>query len=192
MNRFIFASSNKNKFLEISKVLTDIELITLKDIGYNNNIVESGLTLKENALIKCQVVYKKYNLPCISDDTGLEVIALHGRPGVLSARYAGQNASAMENMKKLIIEMKNLKDRRARFRTIICLKYGLKEFFFEGVVNGAISHHIMGTEGFGYDPVFIPNGYGKTFAELSLSQKNTISHRIQAIKKLKKYLKLNT
>ena len=130
MNRFIFASSNKNKFLEISKVLTDIELMTLKDIGYNNNIVESGLTLKENALIKCRVIHKKYDLPCISDDSGLEVLALHGRPGVLSARYAGQNASAMDNMEKLILEMKDLKDRRARFRTIICLKYGVKEFFF--------------------------------------------------------------
>jgi len=188
MNKYIFASANKNKILEISKELMNIKLLSLSDIGYFEEIVESGLTLKENALIKSQTIYDKYNIPTISDDTGLEVDALGGIPGVFSARYAGKEADANSNIRKLLKEMCGCKDRRARFRTIICLKNHKKEKFFEGLVEGCITNKAFGNNGFGYDPIFMPNGYKKTFAQLSLIEKNKISHRGKAINKLIEYL----
>jgi len=188
MNKYIFASSNKNKLLEISHKLVNIELISLTDLGYFDNIVESGCTLEENALIKAKTIYEQYNLPCISDDTGLEVYSLGNAPGVFSARYAGEDAKSEDNVKKLLQKMKHLEDRKARFRTVICLKSHLGEMFFEGIIEGAISCAVMGKNGFGYDPVFIPDGFCKTFAEMSLDEKNKISHRSQAIKKLAHYL----
>ena len=188
MNKYILASFNQNKLLEIQSKLTDIHLLSLSDIGYKEKIIESGTTLKENALIKALSIYKKYNIPCISDDTGLEVHALDGEPGVLSARYAGIDADAHKNINKLLLKLNGINDRQARFRTIICLKTSLDEVFFEGVVEGFITDHPIGNGGFGYDPIFIPKGFSCTFSQMSLHEKNKISHRGKALQKLITYL----
>ena len=188
MNKYIFASFNKHKLIEISNQLSNVDIQSLYDLGYPHEIVEHGANLQENALIKAKVIYEKYNIPCISDDTGLEVLALDYAPGVYSARYAGKNATAEENINKLIRNMRGVEDRRARFRTIICLKNSQEEKFFEGVVEGVITNNAIGKSGFGYDPVFRPNGYSKTFSEMSLEEKNNISHRSRAVAKLVTYL----
>lgn len=188
MNKYIFASSNQNKLLEISQQLSNIELLSLKDINFNDEIIESGLTLQENALIKSKTIFDKYDIPTIADDTGLEVNALNGAPGVISARYAGKKANALENIKKLLDNMTHCTDRRARFKTIISLTTHSEQLFFEGIVEGIITTKNSGILGFGYDPIFVPNGHKKTFAEMSLEQKNSISHRSRAIKKLVDYL----
>lgn len=188
MNKYILASTNHNKYIEISSRLTKVQLLSLVDVGHADDIVESGLTLKENALIKAKTIYEKYNMSSISDDTGLEVNALNGDPGVFSARYAGIPSNATQNIEKLLFNLNQLKDRRARFKTVICLKTEREEVFFEGVVNGVISHEIMGDCGFGYDPIFIPDGYNQTFSQMSLEQKNKISHRAMAVEKLINYL----
>jgi len=190
MNKYILASFNKNKLLEISSQLNHIELLSLRDVDYNQEIIESGITLQENALIKARTIYSKFHVACISDDTGLEVFTLDRAPGVFSARYAGPNCSSNDNILKLLNKMKGCHDRRARFRTVICLKSHLEEKFFEGCVNGVISNKKKGDQGFGYDPVFIPDGYDITFAQMSLKEKNKISHRSQAVKKLIQYLNL--
>ena len=190
MNKYIFASFNINKHLEIASQLNKIELISLQDVGYTTKIIESGITLDENAALKANVIYKNYNLPCISDDTGLEVYALDGNPGVFSARYAGDESNSCKNIQKLLINLKNIKDRRARFRTVICLKRRSEEKFFEGVVNGVITKEMLGKNGFGYDPIFKPDGYSQTFAEMSLQEKNKISHRSMAVQKLITYLNI--
>tara|TARA_Y100001968_G_C19445164_1_gene764945 strand:- start:2791 stop:3363 length:573 start_codon:yes stop_codon:yes gene_type:complete len=190
MNKYIFASSNKNKLTELTDKLININLISLLDLGHNDDIVESGETLEENALIKAKTIYDQYKMPCISDDTGLEVYALGNAPGVFSARYAGLHATANDNIKKLLKKMQFIKDRRARFRTVICLKSDLEEMYFEGVVEGVITFDAIGEHGFGYDPVFVPNQCSKTFAEMSLNEKNKISHRGQAIQKLITYLNI--
>ncbi|MAQ31511.1 MAG: non-canonical purine NTP pyrophosphatase, RdgB/HAM1 family [Flavobacteriales bacterium] len=188
MNKYIFASFNKHKLIEISNQISNIDIQSLYDLGYTDEIIEFGSNLQENALIKARVIYDRYSIPCISDDTGLEVHALDNAPGVYSARYAGKNATAEDNVEKLLIQMKNIKDRRARFRTVICLKNSQEEKFFEGVVEGVISDIAVGKSGFGYDPVFRPNGYSKTFSEMSLEEKNNISHRSRAVAKLVNYL----
>ncbi len=188
MNKYIFASSNQNKFLEISQKLSNIELLNLIDLDCHDEIIESGLTLKENALIKSKTIYDKYNIPCIADDTGLEVHALNGQPGVFSARYAGEKANTHDNIKKLLFEMQGVTNRRARFKTVISLKNNTEELFFEGVVDGVITTELLGNEGFGYDHIFLPNGCQKTFGEMSLEEKNQISHRSRAIQKLVDYL----
>ena len=190
MNKYIFASFNQNKFLEISKQLSSIELLNLLDLGYHDEIIESGLTLKDNALIKSKTIYDKYNIPCIADDTGLEVYGLHGKPGVFSARYAGEKANTHDNIKKLLFEMQGVTNRKARFKTVISLKHNTEELFFEGVVDGVITTELLGFEGFGYDPIFLPNGYQKTFGQMSLEEKNQISHRSRAIQKLVNYLRI--
>jgi len=190
MNKYIFASSNQNKLLEISKQLSGITLLSLLDVGYYDEIIESGSTLTENALIKSNTIYNKYSLPTIADDTGLEVYKLDGRPGVFSARYSGEQANASENIKKVLHEMKEVTDRRARFKTVICLKNNFQELFFEGTVEGLIANEKSGDAGFGYDPIFIPNGCQKTFGEMSLDEKNKISHRSRAIQKLVDYLSI--
>ncbi|MBF25389.1 MAG: non-canonical purine NTP pyrophosphatase, RdgB/HAM1 family [Flavobacteriales bacterium] len=190
MNKYIFASSNPNKLLEISKQLSHLELLSLNDVEYFDEIIESGMNLRENALIKSKTIFDKYNIATIADDTGLEVYALNGEPGVFSARYAGQQANAHENINKLLSKMNNVKDRRARFRTVISLTTNNEQLFFEGVVDGIVTDKTTGQSGFGYDPIFVPNGFKKTFAEMSLEEKNTISHRSQAIKKLIEYLKI--
>ena len=190
MTKYIFASSNQDKLLELSSQLNNIELLSLSDLGYVDEIVESGKTLEENALIKAKTIYNQYHIPCISDDTGLEVYALDNAPGVFSARYAGKYAKSEDNIKKLLNDMRNISDRRARFRTAICFKSHAEEKFFEGIVEGTISERKCGSHGFGYDSVFIPNGFNKTFAQMLLSEKNTISHRSQAIIKLSTYLSI--
>tara|TARA_Y100000589_G_scaffold131563_2_gene125341 strand:- start:40579 stop:41151 length:573 start_codon:yes stop_codon:yes gene_type:complete len=188
MNKYIIASHNENKVKEMRTKLLDLNIISLKEIGYFKDIVESGVSLKENALIKAKTIFQKYNIPCISDDTGLEVSALNGEPGVFSARYAGVNSTSIENINKLLFKLKNIKDRKANFKTIICLKNHEGEFFFEGVVDGVINYEVKGNLGFGYDPIFIPNGFDQTFGEMSLENKNTLSHRSKALEKLINYL----
>ena len=188
MNKYIFATSNQHKFNEVSQQLPNIQLINLNDIGFHDSIVEDGSTLEENALLKASVIYKKYNIACISDDTGLEVDALQGQPGVLSARYAGTPSNTQKNIAKLLHNLKGSCNRSAKFRTVVCLKNKVDQIFFEGVVNGVIAFHSMGNMGFGYDSIFIPDGYKKTFSEISLEEKNKISHRSQAIQKMAHYL----
>ena len=190
MNKYILASANKNKYIEIASRLTHVKLLSLVDVGHVDEIIESGMTLKENALIKAKTIYEKYHISSISDDTGLEVYALNGEPGVFSARYAGLPSNAAENIKKLLFNLNQVEDRRARFRTIICLQTNQQQVFFEGVVNGMITHEIMGDSGFGYDPIFIPDGYSRTFSQMTLQEKNKISHRSLAVDKLVHYLNM--
>ncbi|MAQ69851.1 MAG: non-canonical purine NTP pyrophosphatase, RdgB/HAM1 family [Flavobacteriales bacterium] len=188
MSKYILASSNQNKYIEIASRLSNITLLSLVDVGHVDEIIESGLTLKDNALIKAKTIYEKYNTPSISDDTGLEVHALNGKPGVFSARYAGEPSNAEQNIKKLLLNLNQVQDRRARFRTVICLKTSISEVFFEGVVEGVITTKTMGQGGFGYDPIFLPNGYCQTFSQMTLDEKNKISHRGVAVGKLVTYL----
>ena len=189
MNKYILASSNKHKLLEIKYALPDCHLMSLDALGYHKEIIESGSTLEENALIKARIIFKKYKIDCIADDTGLEVDCLGGKPGVYSARYAGVSCIALNNINKLLEALSKYKDRRARFRTVICLKNNQEELLFEGIVEGVISTELKGLNGFGYDPVFIPNGHQLTFAEMSMSQKNKLSHRARAIAKLCSHIK---
>ncbi|MAZ55419.1 MAG: non-canonical purine NTP pyrophosphatase, RdgB/HAM1 family [Flavobacteriales bacterium] len=190
MNKYIFASSNNHKILELSHRVPHLDICSLADIGYHEEIIESGFTLEENARIKAKTIYDKYKIASISDDTGLEVDYLQGQPGVFSARYAGQPSDPKNNIIKLLKEMEGVKNRRAVFRTVICLINNDKEIFFEGVVQGTITDQIYGHNGFGYDPIFIPVGFERTFAQISLAEKNQISHRAKAIQKLVDYLQI--
>ncbi len=188
--KLVFATHNQNKFKEVqSLVPKNIELLSLNDIGCHDEIPETGKTLDENAKIKADFVTKNYGFDCFADDTGLLVNALNGAPGVYSARYAGEQKSSDDNMAKLLAELKGLGDRSAKFVTIIALNFRGEQQDFKGVVEGRITSKKSGGEGFGYDPVFQPEGYDKTFAELPLSVKNTISHRGKAMEKLIAYLK---
>ena len=189
MNKIILASNNPNKLIEFRAIFTNHNIISLSDIGFNKDIPETGSTLEDNALIKVREIFKLTNAICISDDTGLEVEALNGAPGVFSARYAGEPSNATENIKKLLNELKkkNTINRSAKFRTVIAYKDSNQELLFEGIVEGSISLAPKGTSGFGYDPIFLPNDYKLTFAEMSIDIKNNISHRANAIKKLKEY-----
>ena len=195
--KIVFATNNLHKLDEIRKILgKSFEIVSLKDIGCDVDIPETGTTLDENAHLKAKYVYDHYGLDCFADDTGLEVEALGGAPGVHSARYAEQDDHNSEaNMAKLLHNMADITHRNARFRTVISLiQYDAdnplryRESFFEGVVEGQIATEKRGTAGFGYDPVFIPNGYAKSFAELGEAIKNKISHRARAVEKLKSYL----
>ena len=189
MNKIILASNNPNKLIEFRAIFTNHNIISLSDIGFNKDIPETGSTLEDNALIKVREIFKLTNAICISDDTGLEVEALNGAPGVFSARYAGEPSNATENIKKLLNELKkkNTINRSAKFRTVIAYKDSNQELLFEGIVEGSISLAPKGTSGFGYDPIFVPNDYKLTFAEMSIDIKNNISHRANAIKKFKEY-----
>jgi len=189
MNKIILASNNPNKLIEFRAIFVNHNIISLSDIGFNKDIPETGSTLEDNALIKVREIFKLTNAICISDDTGLEVEALNGAPGVFSARYAGEPSNATENIKKLLNELKkkNTINRSAKFRTVIAYKDSSQELLFEGIVDGSISLLAKGKSGFGYDPIFIPNDYKLTFAEMSIDIKNNISHRANAIKKLKEY-----
>ncbi len=188
--KIVFATNNQNKLTEIRHILGNrFEILSLSDIGCHEDIPEKGQTLKDNALIKARYVHDKYHIDCFADDTGLEVDALGGAPGVYSARYAGGvGHDSNANMNKLLAELKNNNNRKARFRTVIALIINNKEMLFEGIVNGEITQERRGGEGFGYDPIFEPEGYSKTFAELGTNIKNQISHRAQASKKLAEYL----
>lgn len=193
MESLVFATHNQHKLAEIKAMLNSkFNLKSLTDIGCTEEIVEDGISLDENAQIKANYVFTNYQLCCFADDTGLEVEALSGAPGVISARYAGKQKNSEDNMNKLLLNLASKENRRARFRTIICLKTEMKTLFFEGICEGKIIEIKKGKMGFGYDPIFVPKGYDKTFAELSSEEKNKISHRGLAFQKLIHYLNENS
>jgi len=188
--KLVFATNNAHKLEEVREVVKDnFEILSLKDIGCNEDIAETGETLTENALIKVRYVKEKYGYDCFGDDTGLEVDALNGAPGVYSARYAGGDHDSKANMRKLLKELEGISDRSARFRSVIALILDGKEYLFDGKVEGVIITEEKGTAGFGYDPIFMPDGYNETFAELGNDVKNNISHRALAVKSLCEFLK---
>lgn len=187
--QLVFATNNKNKIYEVSKLIgPKIKLLALSDINCNEELAETQATLEGNALQKAQFVFDKYKQNCFADDTGLEIEALDGKPGVKSARYAGEGCIANDNMNKVLLEMKGIKSRKARFRTIIALILDGKEHLFEGSVQGIILKQKQGEKGFGYDPIFQANGHEVSFAEISVEEKNKISHRAIAVHKLVEYL----
>jgi XTP/dITP diphosphohydrolase len=189
----VFATNNAHKLIEIKDAIGSLyKIISISELGISEDIPETQTTLEGNAVQKAKYIFDKYNLVCFSDDTGLEVEALNGRPGVFSARYAGTGCTFDDNIDKLLKEMQGITNRKARFRAVIALVESVcKITIFEGIINGIISENRQGSEGFGYDPVFIPEGYDKSFAEMSLFEKNKISHRGRALEKLKNYLHMN-
>jgi XTP/dITP diphosphohydrolase len=196
LHELIFATHNQDKLKEISLLLgNQFRLLSLDDVKFTDEIPEDQDSLNGNALKKSELIYIKYKTDCFADDSGLEVVALKGRPGVHSARYsidivpeASQQRRAKENIKKLLKELENSHDRSAAFRTVICYISNGEIRYFEGKIEGKIISKEIGLNGFGYDPVFVPDGYTKTFAEMTLSEKNKISHRAIAISKFKQYL----
>ena len=189
MKSLVFATNNPHKLQEVREILQDkFHIRSLADIGCFDEIPETSPTIEGNALQKAHYIVEHFNTSCFADDTGLEVEALGGRPGVYSARYAGQNATYDDNVEKLLEELKGNPDRRARFKSVVALADGDRELLFEGIINGTIIHERRGTSGFGYDPVFVPEGYDQTFAEMPLALKNSISHRALAVEKLVNYL----
>jgi XTP/dITP diphosphohydrolase len=189
MTEIIFATGNQGKLQEVQNLLSEeFKILGLKDIHFFEDIPETAETIEGNARLKAEFIYQKFKKNCFADDTGLEVEALNGRPGVYSARYAGDDNNAEANMDKLLDELKGLSNRAARFKTVIVLCFGGKYYEFEGIVNGTITHKRRGGKGFGYDPIFIPEGCDKSFAEMSIEEKNQISHRAIAVKKLAQFL----
>lgn len=189
MQRLVFATNNKHKLEEVAaKIGGRIALLSLADIGCEDDIAETGETFKENASIKSRYIYERYGLNCFGDDSGLEIDALNGEPGVFSARYAGGHGNHNANMDKVLLKMQGEPNRQARFRTVISLVLNGAEYFFEGTVNGLIRTARAGSGGFGYDPIFQPEGYDVTFAEMSLDEKNNISHRARAVDQLVDFL----
>lgn len=187
---FVFATNNSHKLEEVKDILGNkIELLSMKEIGCFDDIPETDDTLEGNALLKARYIYKHFHVDCFADDTGLEVEALNGAPGVYSARYAGEGHNSEANMKKLLLELEGIENRKARFRTVFALIINGKEHLFEGIVKGNIIKVRKGTSGFGYDPIFMPEGYNQTFAEMGNDEKNKISHRAIAAQKLCKFLK---
>jgi len=183
--KLVFATNNKNKIKEIESALNGkIKILSLKDIGFSGDIPEDFETLEENAFQKADYIASRFNLNCFADDTGLEIEALNGRPGVYSARYAGSTANADDNMNKVLEELGSETNRRAKFRTVISLLFNGKQYSFEGAVEGEILYEKTGSDGFGYDPIFRPAGHDDSFAEMTLAQKNLISHRGLAVQKL--------
>lgn len=192
MKHIIFATNNQHKLQEIQHIIGNkFKVSGLKEIGFEGDIDETGKTLAENAAIKSRFVYEKFGTDCFSDDTGLEVEALNGRPGVYSARYAGEDGNAKKNIEKLLSELDGVDNRKAAFKTVISLIMNGKEYFFEGKVSGEIIKSEKGYTGFGYDPVFLPDGYHHTFAEMSPTLKNKISHRAKAMEKLIRFINSN-
>jgi XTP/dITP diphosphohydrolase len=197
----VFATNNKHKLEEIKNILpSSIKILSLKEIGCVDELPETGNTLEQNATQKARYVFDKYGYDCFADDTGLEVEALHGRPGVYSARYAGPQCNFQDNIQKVLGELNNEDNRKAKFRTVICLIRSQKaeggnteiiHKLFQGEVKGEIILEQKGANGFGYDPIFIPQGFSITFAEMETALKNTISHRADAVKKLTDYLMTN-
>ena len=188
VKKMVFATANPNKLKEIKSAINRFEIVGLKDLKITEEIPETGDTLKKNALQKAKYVYDKTGLDCFSDDTGLEIEALDYRPGVYSAMYAGSDCNAENNMQKVLRELEEAPNRAAQFKTVIALILQGKEYFFEGLVSGEILKEKKGKDGFGYDPIFRPIGYKESFAEMSIAQKNEISHRGLAVKKLVKFL----
>jgi XTP/dITP diphosphohydrolase len=189
LRRIVFATNNQHKLKEVQKLLLNsIELLSLNDIGFDEDIAEDFNTLEENASQKAWYIYNKFKTDCFADDTGLEVDALNGAPGVFSARYAGEHKSSIDNINKLLKDLKTVSNKNAQFRTVISLVLNGEELQFEGIVRGKIIDSCIGSDGFGYDPVFIPDGYQQTFAQMDLDLKNEISHRGIAVKKLANFL----
>ena len=183
--KLVFASNNKNKIQEIQALVPNIiQIVSLEEIGCTEDIPETADTIEGNAILKANYVTEKYGFDCFADDTGLEVDALNGAPGVYSARYAGEQKDANDNMDKLLSELKDESNRKANFKTVIALNLNGKQNLFTGIINGKIIEEKIGTNGFGYDPIFVADGYEKTFAELTMEEKSTISHRGIAVKEL--------
>lgn len=189
--KICFATHNQNKLKEIQAAIPNVSVVDLSEIGCTEEIPETGATLEENSIIKAKHVFDNYNINCFADDTGLEVEALNGEPGVYSARYAGKPSNSEANIDLLLKKMENQSNRKARFRTVITFIENGVEKQFEGIVNGKISTSRIGEKGFGYDPIFIPNGYETSFAEMTMEEKNKISHRGLAVKQLIEYLSEN-
>jgi XTP/dITP diphosphohydrolase len=189
----VVATSNNHKLQELRKILPEsFKISGMREVGCSDEIPETGATFRENALQKARYLFEKYHVTCLADDSGLEVKALNGRPGVLSARYAGPDSDSTGNIARLLSEMKGVIDRSARFVTVLALILNGKEYLFEGVINGKITETPSGNGGFGYDPVFIPDGYTMTFSEMTSEQKNSISHRAIAASRLNDFLKRTT
>lgn len=190
MLKLVFATNNKNKIKEIKHLIgNSIELLNLEDIGCLEEIPETADTIEGNAIQKAQYVYEKYGYNCFADDTGLEIETLNGEPGVYSARYAGEQKNPEDNMNKVLEKLKEKSNRKAQFKTVVALIIDGKLTCFEGIVKGEITREKSGSEGFGYDPIFKPNDYDKTFSEMDLDEKNIISHRAIATKKLIQFFK---
>lgn len=187
--KLVFASNNVNKIKEIQLLVPNtIQIMSLDDIGCTEEIPETADTIEGNAILKANYVTEKYGYDCFADDSGLEVEVLNGEPGVFSARYAGESKNDDNNMNKLLFNLKDKTNRKANFKTVICLNYQGKQHLFTGIINGKIIEEKIGNNGFGYDPIFVANDYTKTFAELSIEEKSNISHRGIAVKKLIKFL----
>ena len=186
----VFATSNPHKVKEVNQLLNgQFEVVSLKDIGCEEDIPETSPTIEGNALQKARYVFGKYGANCFSEDTGLEITALGGEPGVLSARYAGEDKDPTANMDLVLKKLADNTDRSARFKTVIALIVDGKEHIFEGICNGSIRREKSGTDGFGYDPIFQPDGFEVTFAEMTAAEKNAVSHRGKAVRKLVAFLK---
>lgn len=189
IHELVFATNNSHKLKEIKSTLGDaLRILSLKDIGCFDELPETSATIRGNAIQKASYVFEKYGMNCFADDTGLEIDELKGRPGVYSSRFAGANASDSENVAKVLHEMKGIEKRAARFKTIMALITDKEQKYFEGIINGTIANETKGTGGFGYDPIFYPEGSEKTFAEMNVDEKNKISHRSLAIRQLIAYL----
>lgn len=189
MHKIVFATNNQHKLEEVSQILAGkVEILSLNEIGCTDDIPETADTLEGNALIKARFVKEKYGLDCFADDSGMEVEALDNAPGVYSARYAGDHKSHADNMQKVLEKLNGESNRKARFRSVIAFIEGDCETLFEGVIDGEITLSQSGNGGFGYDPIFKPDGYNQTFAELGSTEKNRISHRAKAVQKLIDYL----
>ena len=188
--KLVFATNNKNKILEVQQLLPEsIEIISLESIGCFEEIPETADTIEENAIMKANYVTENYGYDCFADDTGLEVDALNGEPGVFSARYAGEQRNSDDNMDKVLSALDNNTNRKAQFKTVIALNLNGKQHLFTGIARGEITQNKTGNEGFGYDPIFKPQGYEQTFAQLSLQEKGAISHRGKATEQLIAFLK---
>lgn len=188
--KLVFATNNRHKLQEVRDIVGDrVEVLSLSDIGCYDDIPETADTLQGNALIKARHIYEKYGFDCFADDTGLEVEALDGAPGVYSARYAGEECCSESNMQKLLHNLTGKNNRRAQFRTVIALIINGEEKLFNGIVKGNITEEKMGDSGFGYDPIFIPEGFSESFAQMPAEMKNSISHRFRATEQLSNYLK---
>lgn len=188
MNKICFVTGNKNKLREVQSLLSNYKIVSLNDLNFLEDIPETENTIQGNAELKARFINNKFNIDCFSDDTGLFIDSLNGNPGVKSARYAGDNCNSDENIDLVLKNLKNISNRNASFRTVICLIKNNNTYLFEGVVNGKITEERVGNDGFGYDPIFIPEGYHKSFSELTIDEKNAISHRGIAVNKLVNFL----
>ena len=189
--QLVFASSNKNKIKEIQQLLpTSIQILSLEDIGCFEEIPETADTIEGNAILKANYVTEKFKLNCFADDSGLEVDALNGQPGVFSARYAGEPKNDNNNIDKLLLNLKDKSNKKGNFKTVICLNLNGEQHLFTGIINGTITEEKIGSNGFGYDPIFIADGYAETFAQLTMEEKSSISHRGLAVKQLVDFLSI--